>query len=158
MRHKHKSKSKVKNSVPVLRLRPTSDKKKNYVRAYERGCAYETVRGTAQCDEDVWRWRGSEPSRIEAEEGRIDTSPASRLPEHMIPLAPRVRSWDGTYGGATAFLCTGRGRRVRHHHMHRAHGAKAGLMLQGVGTVGVPIAVAVAIAGALRARNTMVRI
>jgi hypothetical protein len=55
----------------------------------------------------------------------IDTNPTSR-------------------GGATAHLSSGRGWRVWHHHMHRAHGAEAGLVLQDVG-VGVSNAVAVTI-------------
>lgn len=69
-----------------------------------------------------WECR-SEPRRIKAEgERKIDTIPASR-------------------GGATAHLSMGWGRRVRDKHVHRTHGAKAGLVLHGVATVGVRIAV-----------------
>jgi len=66
--------------------------------------------------------------------GMTDTSPASR-------------------GGATAFLSTGRGWRVWHHHMHRTHGAKAGLVLQDVG-IGVHVDAAVTLAASI----TMYRI
>jgi hypothetical protein len=54
----------------------------------------------------------------------IDTSPTSR-------------------GGATAYLSSGRGWRVWHHHIHRAHSAEARLVLQAVGVGGVPGAVTV---------------
>jgi len=80
---------------------------------------------------EAWIWHRSKPSRIKAEDSSemIDTSPTSR-------------------GGATAYLSSGRWWRVWHHHMHRTHGAKAGLVLQGVG-IGIHVDVAVTLAATI---------
>jgi len=95
--------------------------------------------GTVRRGAEVTYGDGVGPSQAERKRrdrgGKIDTSPASR-------------------GGATAYLSTGRGWRVWDDHMHRTHGAKAGLVLQGVG-VGAPIDV---VAVTITASVTMDRI
>ena len=66
---------------------------------------------------------------------KVDTSPASRLPKHIIhsiSAACEVMGRNETYGRATAYLGTGRGWWVRDDHMHRTHGTKARLVLQDV--------------------------
>jgi hypothetical protein len=84
----------------------------------------------AKPDESGGRGAGSTPAR-----------PAD-CPNKTVSAACEVMGRNVTYGGATAYLSMGWRWRVWDDHMHRTHGAEAGLVLQDVGTVGVRNAVA----------------
>ena len=86
--------------------------------------------------------------------GQDRHQPGQQTARTSVSAACEVMGRNVTYGGATAYLSMSRGWRVWDDHMHRTHGAKAGLVLQDVGTVRVAVAVAVS----LTARATMDRI